>query len=399
MTIPNIPAERDTYLSDLVNLLWPAQADTGYHRGALHTMAALPSLRAPRLLVPVRPLSVAAAALRNFKASASGLGRLRNRSMAAGARLGALSVLPKRVIVAQTEDSIDSYLSRILDTQLYAALYIGPQRAVQKPILQLIDPRGHTLAFAKLGTNALTASLIRHESQSVDRIGRSAPRHFRTPEVITHSQWKEAELIVHSAALGDGRHDRLRRILPDATSELARCLGVQRRPWASSPYRSRLHTQLHALPVSEQRSQLLRGLQWFDDYFQNTPLPFGTSHGDWTPWNMAISGGRLTVWDWEHLESDVPVGLDAIHYDVSVQLSTGVSPFESLTQVLCGNGPLTRAVCGPEYPSVLTTLYVFELATRYLRHGEDVIASTGISQLGSWLPQVLTACRERLGSR
>lgn len=302
MTIPNIAAKRDSYLTDLVNLLWPARGGAdGHQRGAMHSMAALPSPRAPRLLVPVRPLSVSAAALRNFKASASGLGRLRNRGMAAGARLGALTVLPKQVVIARTEDSIDSYLSRTLETELYSALYIGPQRAVQKPILQLIEPRGRTVAFAKLGTNSLTTSLIRHESQSVERIRRAAPRNFRTPELLAHSRWGQHELIVHGAVLGDGHRDRLNRILPAATSELAACLGVQSHPWASSPYRANLQAQLHGLPRSEHRSQLLLGVQWFDDYFQNTPLKFGAAHGDWTPWNMAISGDRLTVWDWEHL--------------------------------------------------------------------------------------------------
>ena len=41
-------------------------------------------------------------------------------------------------------------------------------------------------------------------------------------------------------------------------------------------------------------------------------LSYGSWHGDWTPWNMAITHTGLLVWDWERLDHGVPVGFDAL---------------------------------------------------------------------------------------
>ena len=51
-----------------------------------------------------------------------------------------------------------------------------------------------------------------------------------------------------------------------------------------------------------------------------TRLVFGTWHGDWGPWNLRATPGRLLVWDWERSADRVPLGFDLLHFGYQTAL-------------------------------------------------------------------------------
>ena len=60
-------------------------------------------------------------------------------------------------------------------------------------------------------------------------------------------------------------------------------------------------------PLSRLRARLLSAAG-------SQRLPLAASHGDWTPWNMAVAEDAVEVWDWERFSVDVPQGLDIVHF-------------------------------------------------------------------------------------
>ncbi len=364
------------------------------------SLVVIPSLRHPKLVIPREPTAAASAALRNYQASATGLRLAAVRGMALGARLGLLHLLPWRVVVCSSDESIDTHLSGILRMAVNVAMYIGPQRAIQKPVLQIIDSAGHTVAFAKLAINDLTSSLLRCEAESISRLTQRRLRHLGTPQVISYSRWRGSDLIVQTAVPPGGSETRLRRLLPDATKELGRSFGVANVGWLQSDYRARLYTRAAAHDTSPSAAEITRALLWLDDELGNDDLAVGSWHGDWAPWNMTSTPGRVIAWDWEHFETGVPVGLDAIHFDISEQLITGASVVDAFeTSLRRSSQDLTSSVCAEDDRSRLVTLYALEIATGYLERGEDRVGGTPLSRIDDWLPEVLRRCRRALNSR
>jgi hypothetical protein len=72
-------------------------------------------------------------------------------------------------------------------------------------------------------------------------------------------------------------------------------------------------------------------------------LEFGHWHGDWVPWNMAVHGGGLMMWDWENSAPGVPVGFDLAHQAFQTALSTRGLPAalcaEAVDEALRRHGP------------------------------------------------------------
>jgi hypothetical protein len=45
---------------------------------------------------------------------------------------------------------------------------------------------------------------------------------------------------------------------------------------------------------------------------------FGAWHGDWVPWNIAVTDDGVYAWDWEHFGLDAAAGLDVLHWHFQV---------------------------------------------------------------------------------
>ena len=121
----------------------------------------------------------------------------------------------------------------------------------------------------------------------------------------------------------------------------------------------------------------------------------GSWHGDWTPWNMARSGQRVLLWDWERFETDVPIGLDRCHYLVNAITRRRGTSDETIRAGLAAAGATPDTPGSPSH--ALGALYLLAVAGRYLPlaegpRGSD-IAPRGdqvLETLSSWLQPFLT---------
>src|SRR5205807_8967711 len=110
-----------------------------------------PNGRKPRLLVPGHDRRLAAAAVRRYAEPTSRLARIKRNAVVAALRTGASAVLLRdrvRVDDPAGTDTFQRYLAAVLDRRdLCMSVHIGPARANRKPILQVLDGDGATVAF------------------------------------------------------------------------------------------------------------------------------------------------------------------------------------------------------------------------------------------------------------
>jgi hypothetical protein len=398
---------RDAYMWETMNVLWPEPArverrgrTAGPQPGRSDRdreqteYLVLPSEARAVLLLPRRPRRAAAAALRNYKASASGHRRFLLRSMALAARFGLADALPHRITVESASNGPDadvvSYFRKVLDRDVVVSVRIGPPRANRKPVLELLSPRGEALGFAKVGITGLTRELVRAEAAALDVLGAAALGRLEVPRLMHHGQWRDHEVLVQAPLSGSGRAGSQAE-LAAAMAEVAAVQGVVTLQVSRSAYWRGLRSRLEACPPSDAAGALLRVIQDLEATANTTRLAFGCWHGDWTPWNMAFSGRRVLVWDWERFEGGVPVGFDAVHYQVQKAVTGNGTQARAAAEMALLTAPMTLGPLGvrPGVAVVVAALYLIEIATRYL-HDEAAEAGAYLGDVGNWLLPTLS---------
>ena len=360
----------------------------------------VPNETRPVLLVPRRPRRATAAALRHYKASAVGGRRLAFRGLAAAAQLGLGDVLPHRITVGPTGDGpeadIVAYLRKVLDQDLVVSLRVGPPRANRKPVLELLSPSGEMLGFAKVGITSLTGELVRAEAAALDVLRAAGLTRLQVPRLLHHGQWREHEVLVQTPLSGSGRPVS-RAMLTSAMAEVATTAGVTTQVVGQSGYWRTLRSRLEACLDREPAAALLQIMDDLQATAGVTSVPFGSWHGDWTPWNMASSGDQVLAWDWERFESGVPVGYDALHYQLQGEVErNGAGGAQSATEAALFTAPMTLGPLGvrPGFAVFVAALYLIEIATRYTCDGAAE-AGARLGDVSTWLLPPLARYAQR----
>jgi hypothetical protein len=360
----------------------------------------LPNEDRPVLLLPRRPRRAAAAALRHYKASAVGRRRLAFRGLALAAQLGLADALPHRIAIegggTGPDADVAAYLRRVLGRDMVVSLRIGPPRANRKPVLELLSPGGDVLGFAKVGITGLTRELVRAEAAALGVLGAAGLTRLDVPRLLHHGQWRDHEVMVQAPLSGSGR-TVTRALLTSAMAELATVHGVSIQPVGQSGYWRGLHSRLEACSAREPAAALLQVLAGLQATAETTSLAFGSWHGDWTPWNMAFSGGRVLVWDWERFEAGVPVGFDAVHYQLQAAVQRNPAGAQAAADAALFTAPMTLGPLGvrPGSAVFVAALYLTEIATRYAGDGAAE-AGARLGDVSTWLLPALSRYAGRL---
>ena len=395
-----------TYLYDMLRTLWPEPHVVeplkrwSRHQAGTPEFVIVPHERRPMLVLPRAPRRATAAALRNYKTSASARTAFKLRTLALGLRFGLGQTLPDqlRISLPRTtangaepgREGIDAYLGAALGFPVVVALYIGPARAVQKPVLQLLNLDGETVGFAKIGVTDFTRALVRSEGEALALLGSADLRRIEVPRVLHRGQWGAQEVLVQ-AAMAPGGASLPPEALGAGMAELARVSGTTSGALAESGYLAGLSGRVAALAPDEHTALLSRTLDNLHSTAGRTVVELGSWHGDWAPWNMTVADGRALVWDWEQFESGVPLGFDAIHFHIQrLVVSGALPPAEAFADAQKHAATLLAPFgVAPADAPLLVLLYACELATRYLRDGEVELGGTKLSRLSTWLPAVL----------
>jgi hypothetical protein len=303
-----------------------AQSPPGYR--CVDSYVVLPSLRRPGMLVPVRSRRGAAAAARQYLLVPGRKGTAATRAAAAALRSGLPQRLGRsRLGVYVAPGVTDAELPDLVLRHRLAALLgardvelvvrVGATRPNGKPVVQVGEPSGRVLAYAKVGWNELTRPLVAAEADALESFAArpDPPRTFRVSRLLHSLEWQGNTVTVVEPLIGGApvsAFDPPR----DATHELALGGVVTRSALGESDWWADVRARISAVGADLDAAADAVAAEAGD-----TVLRFGRGHGDWTPWNMRRLDGRLVVWDWERSRDGVPVGIDAVHYGLLVALN------------------------------------------------------------------------------
>jgi hypothetical protein len=399
---------RRDYLDDVVALLWPAPASAQVGRpqdrsaGTVSEFVVVPGLDRPRLLVPLGSRRAAATALRRYSEPGSRLARYRLEALALAmvTGLGAKVMRDRVRIVADGPaalDSIETYLTAAIGRVVRLSLHIGPARANRKPVLQLLSDDGQVVGFVKVGVNDLTRRLVTAEAESLSYLRSASPTLSQVPEVLHAGTWRGLEVLVQSPLpIWEKRVPMAPGQLASAMLELATVDGVRTERLVSSSFWSGLSATLGDLADTPTVAQLREAFSAVTARAGEVEVALGAWHGDWTPWNCASVAGRILVWDWERFERGVPLGFDALHFDLQrAVVGRNADPRAAVADCIARAAELLAPFgTGEEAARVVALSYLMALATRYLQDGQAE-AGARLGVLGQWLlPELVERVRD-----
>jgi len=368
----------------------------------------LPSRTRPRLLVPADlPRAdrshVIRAALQRVSAvdGRREVAARRGVGVLASGPLGPLLFSTTARVAPVDDRSVEAYLARVVGCELRLSVQVGAERANAKPVLGVYRAAGGVeLGFAKVGSSALAGRLVASESATLTRLAAVRLSALEIPPVLHTGRWQGAEVLLLATVRGSRGADRG---LPyDAMREVATVGGthdvlLRDSPWVRS-LRARITVAggMHA----DSLNTLLDALVSRDG---DRRLTHGTWHGDWGPWNMAWSGARPVVWDWERCADEVPVGFDAVHFVAHQQLRRVDEMGVALDALTGRAGTAVAALLAPWVPApdrdiaarAVVDAYLLEIACRFAGDAAEV-ATAPVERLATWY---LRVAAERLAVR
>lgn len=349
----------------------------GRPRRATHF--AIPPSGSPRYLIPLRPALATEAALRTFISSGTTRSRTLRRTGAVLARIGAARLAPGAVALGGSGTFL-RYLETLLGQDLIASIHLGPPRANRKPVLQLMDLRGRSVAFAKLGMNDLTCKRVRTEAAALQLLASESTPGLVVPSVLAAGQWEGLDYLVMKPVSTDTGLPSTRELRSRATGALVAAFPTSWITLAESPWWERIMTDLSQCSETGEAVALRDAAARIFREHGSTPVLSGAGHGDFSPWNVCAHPDHLVVWDWERFTPDVPVGWDEFHFlfNVNPNLLTDMS-----VRTPEAAGPLPASELQP-YRKLSIATYLLSRGVNYIVDGQREAGSRR-GPLHDWL--------------
>src|SRR6056297_504046 len=193
------------------------------------------------------------------------------------------------------------------------AYFTGTDGPHRKTALQIMDARGAILGYAKLSRAGHVRPYLRNEAELLRQVVALDLKTADVPAVLATRDDDPVTLLAtdsvkskkHTTPLTPGpEHIAFLR-------ELHACTG-RGRAFDALDTLSRRASDLAPLAGRDWSTRLARA----DTVLRPSAdvIPVCLNHGDFTPWNSFLQGGRLYVFDWEYGNSTWPVGFDLVHF-------------------------------------------------------------------------------------
>ncbi len=263
-------------------------------------------------------------------------------------------------------ESLEEHLSQVIGAPSLIGIRVGVPRANRKPVLPVMDRRGRLLAYVKVGHNQLTRQLVEQEGEALLVVAGVAPAGIEPPRVLHRGAWQNLELLILSPLRVTNRGFRTSHTLPVAAMRsLSEAFGVVVQPLGDSPFWDRLAAAAKAVEEDSTAHRLQAALDAVHARYADTPVRFGVWHGDWAPWNMARQRRSVLLWDWERFAQGVPLGFDALHYQM--QSAMAASGAAAVRYALRRDAETALNLVGVRGQTQLTVaLYLTEICLRYV---------------------------------
>jgi thiamine kinase-like enzyme len=301
-------------------------------------------------------------------------------------------LIKRNEITNKSKGILIDYLESIFKrNDLDFILYTGACGYYQKYTAQVMDKSGNIIAYAKIGHTEQAKNMIYREANVLKELGKLSFSSLLTPQIISVDTLPYTSDIImlqtpHSSAFKDWSR-KLTRSHVHALAELFATKSI-----------NLLHSDL---VINSMEKSLLyvkntlifnkfdgvieileETLSIFRKNLVNVKIPFGLSHGDFSPWNVYIKESQLYIFDWEHSENRTPLW-DIYNFILHSEIIVFKKRNESMYKLLADKDSVYSTLID-EYRSkfdssiyfdrdIFLIIYLFEISLFYIKYCNNQI--------------------------
>lgn len=301
-------------------------------------------LRKPRLLIPLASPRVQALSLglyspgssrgKLFKwfgriAAAVGLMKMAGRFLAAPVDTFKATDDVRPILDGDVFEALQSAWEELLGKgPVSVALSLGGPNHYRKVTALVFDQRAKPLAFAKVGCTPQAGCLIANERMALETFRSMTMQSAVIPALLGHGKIGPASWMLQSALLaGSPSPVVLQNEHIDFLADLSLST-TKVMPLRAAGVWKQLHGVLNK-PVLQIKSgfeaersfisELVCLFHAFSSEDFERSWPVTAAHGDFAPWNMRLTDGKIALFDWEYFLPAAPAGWDLLYFIFRVE--------------------------------------------------------------------------------
>lgn len=285
----------------------------------LRTFSVMPSIKAPRWLLPLGNSRATLCGFQIYTPYAP-LARILKTMACAGIRAGwngcgchhilvaCREALPLEALVAETTG----------ESRPVFSMSLGTPGRYRKLTVQVMRPSGEILGYLKLPLTDVAGARVRREAEVLERLRNYESLRPHIPKLLYAGEWGGGYILFQSAGPPTPGPVEFSPLHDEFLQTL----------WCAYEVEKSGETLLADVAARWERASLALNSEWRElgkrvleaarRQLQGITVPCGISHGDFAPWNTRLEANRLFLFDWESAAWDMPILWDIFHYHVQV---------------------------------------------------------------------------------
>lgn len=388
-------------LARTLRLLWPEATEIELAHESVGTrvrrrrpsrgrdLVVIPNATAPRLLVPLGHRAAASTAMRRFSTSLGRRAIAERLAVSAALRVGGDVLFADRFHVSiPDDDPFTEHLASVFGRPVTFSIGIGSARVNRKPVLQVFDERGRSLAYVKVAVGAESHVNVRSEADALERLADVDLPTIDLPQVMHRGEWNDLYVLAITALRTRARQPTNPGPPTEAMTELGHAFDEGSHALTDTEWWQRITACASEIQDPDHSARYVAAAHGVIELAGDRRWPIGAWHGDWTSWNMAWAAPRVQVWDWERFETGVPIGLDRYHYVVNHEVhARGRNLGPAIERGLYSAGATPSGQSSAEAAVYLLTVTSRYLPAMYRANGDSIAgrALATLEVLERWL--------------
>lgn len=288
--------------------------------------AIIPGFCNPRWIVPLKSRWVSYSSLKLYN-PAKPYAKVRKRAISVLSRIGlGRLLLQNRLVIVKKmgphspdTKGLHNLLSEVLGRKnIEIALSTGTPGYYRKVTAQVMASDGKILAYAKLADTDQAKKLLEQEARILRRLEGLTILSGEIPRILHFSPWGKGTILVQSNVRKPYSY-RPKNFNDNLISFLSELFGKSAtlQTLGGTACLSQLENNIQKLKgrISKNwKYRLSKSLEIIHKNLASESIPLGICHGDFTPFNIYIDRGSLSVFDWEYAREESIPFYDIFHF-------------------------------------------------------------------------------------
>ncbi len=285
----------------------------------IQTFALIPSAMATRWIIPIGNRRWTFRALNVCTVYAPGA-RFLKQLLLATTWMGWTGWARHTLLVSSQQPlTVESLVSEVTgEPHPVFALSLGSPSRFRKLTIQVMRQDGEVLGYLKLPMTQESVARVRREVVALEYLSRFPALQLQIPRVLYAGEWGGGYILFQSAGPSNPAPAEFGAPHQEFLKNLRSVDSIEKPGEALvAEIGSRWRKTERDLD-SKWRALGSAALQKASHELEDLTVRCGITHGDFTPWNCRVGGGRLYVFDWELASFEAPISWDVFHFHVQV---------------------------------------------------------------------------------